>query len=188
MKKLNEEVSRIKGMMKITENKQTYDYGCAMLYFGEELIKEIVPMIDPEDLYIEGDGFGMEMEPHCTLLYGLHKEVDTPTIENITNKYTYNSCKYHNPSCFNNEKYDVLKYDISGDALSDVNKDLTGLPHTTDYPNYHPHMTIAYLKPGTGEKYVNKLKDSHSDGFLHPQHIIYSKPDGSKDTINITQD
>ena len=31
-------------------------------------------------------------------------------------------------------------------------------PHTSDFPNYHPHMTIAYVKKGTGKYYIKDFK------------------------------
>lgn len=175
----------------IKENSDsTYDYGCAMIYFSFPEISKIHNMIDTNDIYTEdGDNtYGLEDEPHTTLLYGLHKEVGTNDVENITDKYTYYTCKIYNPSLFENEKYDVLKFDVSGDNLKETNSDLTKLPHTTDYPNYHPHLTIGYLKSGMGKKYVEMINKSTSEFFLAPQYVIYSKPDGSKDKINIKID
>jgi hypothetical protein len=55
---------------------------------------------------------------------------------------------------------------------------LVKLPHTTDYPDYHPHSTIAYLKKGKGEKYTDKLKGA--EYIVNPSKIVYSKPDGNK--------
>jgi hypothetical protein len=54
---------------------QTYDYGCVMLYFDFPLMDKIHNVIDPKDIYYEeGDrSFGLEDEPHTTLLYGLHE-------------------------------------------------------------------------------------------------------------------
>jgi 2'-5' RNA ligase len=36
----------------------------------------------------------------------------------------------------------------------DINEKLSILPHTTDFPDYNPHITIAYVKKGKGKKYV----------------------------------
>ena len=169
----------------ITEDKQTYDYGCVMIYFDFPTINKIHDSISPDDIYTEdGDGsFGIEDEPHTTLLYGLHKEVDTDTIKNILGDYEFDTCTISNASLFENEKFDVLKFDVSGVNLKEANNDLTIQPHTTDYPNFHPHLTIAYLKPGTGKKYTKILEGEKFE--LKPQYVIYSKPDGGKDKINI---
>lgn len=185
---MKEQIERMKNLMNLNENKQVYDYGCAMLYFNDHDLKPIYDMINPEDLYVEGDGFGLETEPHCTLLYGLHGEVTPKQVEDVLDKYTYYTCKAHNPSLFENEKYDVLKYDVEGDNLHETNEDLKQFPFTTDYPNYHPHMTIAYLKPGMGKKYVDDLKKQHGELWMSPQHAVYSQPDGTKNKINLRID
>ncbi len=174
--------------MNLNENKQVYNYGCAMLYFNDHDLKPIYSQLDPEDLYVEGDGFGLETEPHCTLLYGLHGDVSLQQVEDVLDKYTYHTCKAHNMSLFENEKYDVLKYDIKGDNLSETNEDLKRYPFTSDYPNYHPHMTIAYLKPDMGKKYVEKLGKEYSELWMAPQYAVYSQPDGTKNKINIRVD
>jgi len=185
---MKEQIERMKNLMNLNENKQVYDYGCAMLYFSDYDLKPIYSQIEPEDLYVEGDGFGLETEPHCTLLYGLHGDVTLKQVEDVLDKYTYYTCKAHNLSLFENEKYDVLKYDIKGDNLSETNEDLKQYPFTTDYPNYHPHMTVEYLKPGMGKKYVEKLGKEYSELWMEPQYAVYSQPDGTKNKINVRVD
>lgn len=189
MKKVNEQTERIKKLMNLRENKQTYDYGCAMLYFSFPEINKIHDAINPEHIYVEEEGaFGLESEPHCTLLFGLHDdEVSVDEIENVLDQFTYYTCKLHNPSLFENEKYDVLKFDVTGDNLPETNEKLKQFPFTTDYPDYHPHMTIAYLKPGEGKQYVEMLKKS-DDFWVAPTHAIYSQPDGTKNKITIKVD
>jgi len=169
----------------ITEEKQTYDFGCVMLYFNFPEMNKIHDAINPDDVYVqEGDrSFGLENEPHCTLLYGLHEGVSTENIKEVLDKHTYSTVKAHNASLFENPDYDVLKFDVKGDNLHETNSDLQQYPFTSNFPNYHPHMTIAYLKPGTGEKYTKMLKGQEFD--LLPQYAVYSKPEGDQDKINI---
>ncbi len=183
---MNKEFKRMQKLAGLlVEEKQKYDFGCVMLYFNFPQMNKIHDAIDPKDIYTqEGDrSFGLEDEPHCTLLYGLHDGVSTKDIQTTLDKYTYSPIKAHNISTFQNPDYDVLKFDIKGKNLHETNKDLQKFPFTTDYPDYHPHMTIAYLKPNTGEKYVKMLKDQDFD--LLPQYVMYSKPNGDKDKINI---
>jgi hypothetical protein len=178
----------IKFLDLLTEEKQTYDYGCAMLYFNFPEMNKIHDAINPDDVYTqEGDrSFGFETEPHCTLLYGLHDGVATEDVKKVLDKYTYTTLKAHNASLFENPDYDVLKFDIKGDNIHETNKDLQQYPFTSNFPDYHPHMTIAYLKPGTGKRYAKMLKEFEYD--LIPQYVVYSKPNGDKDKIKIKVD
>jgi hypothetical protein len=162
-----------------------YEYGCAMLYFDFPQINEIHDLIDSDDIYTEeGDTtFGLEKEPHTTLLFGLHDGVTTDDISKVLTGFKYGNCNIKSASLFENEKYDVLKFDVDGENLHETNAKLRKFPHTNNFPDYHPHMTIAYIKPGMGKKYVDLLKGKSFQ--LLPQHAVYSKPDGSQDTLKI---
>jgi 2'-5' RNA ligase len=162
------------------KKEQKYDYGCAMLYLDFPQMESLHEQIDPEDIYTEeGErSYGLEKEPHVTLLYGLHEEVDGETVKKICLEHQYESLVLENVSCFENEKFDVLKFDVNGESLHECNKKLSELPHTTDYPDYHPHATIGYLKPGTGKKYIQAMKDQSHE--VAPHSVVYSMPSGEK--------
>lgn len=165
----------------------THDYGCTMLHFNvpKKAWDEFQSMIDDEDIYeVEGDrGYGREDEPHVTLLYGLHTNIPDKTIEDISKEIEIVELKLKKISIFDtHDKFDVVKFDIIGDskkALSKMNKEYVKLPHTTDYPDYHPHTTIAYVKSGTGKKYAKTLSDDEAI-IVKPTAVTYSKADGSK--------
>ena len=65
-----------------------------------------------------------------------------------------------------------------------LNKTFREFPHTNTYPDYHPHCTIAYLKPKMADKYIKKLNDS-IEMEMSPSHIVYSKVDGSEKSYNL---
>ena len=165
-------------------SESTYSYGCVMLYFKFPQMEQIHSIIEPNDVYTESDNntYGIEDEPHCTLLYGLHDTVTITDVTKIVNNYKFESCIVHNASLFEND-YDVLKFDVDGDSLYDCNRGLKKLPFTSDYPDYHPHMTIAYLESGAGDAYVNTLKGKRWK--LKPNYIIFSQANGSKTKIKI---
>ena len=161
------------------------DFSCAMLFLDFPEMKTIHKKILVEDVYTDPEdlSFGLETDPHVTLLYGLHDEVGTNDVKKVVDNYTFGKVKAHTASLFENEKYDVLKFDIEGEGLKEVNADLSKFPNTNKFPDYHPHMTIAYLKPGTGKKYVDKIK--HNTYNLMPTYVIYSVPSGEKFKIKI---
>jgi 2'-5' RNA ligase len=173
----------------VNENStQTYDYGCVMIYFAFPGMEQLHQTIVNEDIYTEDadKSYGLEDEPHCTLLYGLHKEVTLEQVTQVLDKYTFTTVKAHNASLFENEKYDVLKFDIAGDNLHEANTDLKQFPFTSNFPNYHPHMTVGYIKPGKGKQYADQL--ANKEFWIAPQYAVYSQPDGSKHTIAIKID
>lgn len=175
-------------MIKLTsliQESHKYEYGCAMLYFNFLGVRKIHSLIDYDDIYHDESDptFGLETEPHVTLLFGLHPEVSEKEVSDVVRNFKYDSCKLYNVSTFNNEKYDVLKFDVEGPCLHDVNKQLRELPHTSNFPDYHPHMTIAYLKPGAGKKYVDMLADIELS--KQPSYAVYSTPNRTKYTIPI---
>lgn len=163
----------------ITESKKK-KFGCVMLYFDFPKIQELHNQIDEEDIYNDDkDDFGLEKKPHTTLLYGLHEGITDQHIIDVTNNHHFGTCSLTNVSLFEtNPDYDVLKFDVDGDGLHECNSDLRKYPHTNDFPDYHPHLTIGYIKKGKGQKYVDKFKKLTY--ILIPQHIVYSKIDGNK--------
>lgn len=166
----------------ICENStSTYDYGCMMVYFDFPQLKELQDKIEQEDIYTEeGDKtYGLEDEPHTTILYGIHSnEVSDEEILNAVKDSNIGTIILHNASIFENDKYDVLKFDAFNGELHKLNTKLQEFPFTSDYPDYHPHATIGYLKKGTGKKYVELLKGVHYE--VTPNKFVYSKPSGDK--------
>ena len=136
----------------INENGAVHTFGCAMLYFNNPQIKQINEQIEVDDIYIdpEDTSYGIEQEPHVTLLYGIHDDEIIPdkVFEKLAECEMPKTLKLENISLFKNDDYDVLKFDIHEDLLNNINKKLCELPFSTDFPDYHAHSTIAYLKPG----------------------------------------
>jgi len=160
-------------------------YGCAMLYFKTSM-KDIHDKIDKDDIYDE-HGLGLEKNTHLTLLYGFHyKEVDEKDIFETILNFDITELELYNVSSFENKEneYDVLKFDVrqkmedydkKEDFIFEINKELTEkYPFTTDFPDYHPHSTIAYLKKGKAKKYIKIFEDEVYSAIGNK--IVYSVP------------
>lgn len=144
-------------------------YGVLMAYFNVDGWKEFIEdMIDEDDLYTAvDDDYGFSYRPHCTVLYGFHdydgivddiRKFIVYLDENGIDVNNVDVFRY-NISIFENPDYDVVKFDIKSDMLEEMNKLFSeNFDNTNDYPDYHPHMIIAYVKKGTGKKYVNELE------------------------------
>jgi len=181
-----------KAINKLLLEDNKHNFGCVMLFFDFPQIKEIHSQIDENDLYIdeEDPSFGLETDPHVTLLYGLHDNVTTDDVKNIiSQKEQPIRFVGYNISIFDSPKYDVLKLDVGNlrkgrhPYLFKNNKSLSSLPHEESPHDYHPHMTIAYIKQGMGQKYIEKFNGTQFD--LKPSYVGYSKTDGSLDKIEI---
>jgi 2'-5' RNA ligase len=163
----------------------SYSKGCVMAYLDslQPQMKELQSKISEEDIYTEeGDRtFGFEDEPHVTLLYGIHSdEVSDDEVMKIMEEMNWKQMiNIGHIGLFENEKYDVLKLEASADWLREANKALCEkLPYSTDFPDYNPHVTVAYLKPGTGKRVVEEL--GSFDVETAPDKIVYSLPNGEK--------
>lgn len=166
---------------------ESHSYGCAMVYFNFPEMAEFHSQIDPTDVYTDDSdsSYGLEDEPHTTLLYGLHSpEIEDSVVIDICKSMPIGPMTLVNASLFENEKYDVLKLDVQNSNLYKINEELCKLPYTTNFPDYHPHSTIGYLKPGTGKKYVDLFRNKSYE--VNPIKIVYSKPDGTRIEENIT--
>lgn len=119
--------------------------------FGEE--------IPDEELYVEEDGeFGRETESHITVKYGLHTK-DAEEVKEVLEGQEGGEVELSNINIFKNDDYDVVKIDIKSKDLHRLNKQISdNLKATDSHPVYHPHITIAYVKPGEGKKYKGSDK------------------------------
>lgn len=165
-------------------------YGCVMLFSNvpdwNKLVRRIVKeediYIDPEDV----DEYGYEENPHITVLYGIHHDdiIDKSLIHKMIKSIPNLSFSVDNINHFSGEQYDVIKFNIpKTPELLKIRKEFeTELPNTQTFPNYEPHMTIAYVKKGLGAKYDKLLKKALKFKF---DKGVYSDPEYRKDYFDL---
>ena len=151
-----------------TQNRDFFEYGAITLPIqNKELWASILPPIDPNDLYISPQEsiYGYEDTPHITALYGIHAhQVNTDQVRKVIKevKERQGITVWLGQVSFFDEKnaaYEVLKFEVVSPELIQFYYHLkTNLPYTKTHPKYSPHATIAYLKKGTGAKYVHTGK------------------------------
>jgi len=160
-----------------TEN-QSYSSGCIMGYFNTPF-PEIE--IDKDDLYNNDENeYGLELgDKHVTILYGLHDdEINEDDIVKLFSMINGPEVTTNKISLFENEKYDVVKWDIESEELTLLNKMVTSMfPYTSNFPDYYAHATIGYCIPGKGKTYQKDLDESLK---MKVDYWIYSKADGKK--------
>ena len=170
---------------------QVYNYGCLMLLLNPNQIPGYAALLaafKPADLY-ESDKpgeFGIEFEPHVTVLYGFHDEMMATLPRRIMNEAFLPDDKVAlrltGISNFHNPQYDVVKFDVQSPQLEKLNAAYAKkYPNTNEY-DYHPHLTLAYVKSGKGPEYCKKLWElfgSKAVG-LAGMKLAYSRPNGEK--------
>ena len=150
----------------LNEQKSKPTYGCVMMDAKiKDWTDKHVAGIDPKDVYIKpyDESYGIEENPHVTVIYGIHEnEIDPEVIHDVIQKEMKPlTVTINNISTFPGEEYDVVKYDVPiTDQLKGYRERfIKGYPNTQTHPEYHPHMTLAYVNPGEGQKYVKQLEE-----------------------------
>lgn len=109
-------------------------------------------LVDKADLAPDG----RETQSHITVLYGLHEANPAAVAKALAGEGPIR-VKLGKISKFpDSGDGEVLKIDIDSPDLRRLNKKISGLPHTSTHPGYRPHLTLAYVRPGTADKYIGK--------------------------------
>lgn len=171
--------------LRLNEDEGKHSYGCVMMYFPMPAMQALHKIVDEADIYTDEESersFGLESDPHVTMLYGLH---DTVTDQDVFGRCQglFGPIDLCEASVFENDDYDVLKMEAVADWLHPTNAKLKELPNSNDYPDYKPHCTIGYIKKGHGQKYVDMLKGMRVE--VMPEKIVFSKPDGAKTELPV---
>lgn len=169
---------------RVVNESAEYKYGCVMIETPFDNWSEITSIIDEQDLYNEpGDNtYGIQNNPHVTLLYGLHKEVTPKMVESALEGFNGSKININGVGVFENENFDVVKLNVDPTGSLQVMHDkLCEFPHTSDYPVYEPHITIGYVKKGLGKKYLN----SNYRYNRLVDRVCYSMTNGEKIYFNL---
>ncbi len=143
------------GGAQLSREAEPKKYACALFRLPPSLSARVLRMageIADGDLAEDG----REDKPHVTARYGL--EIDSPDpLRSLLAGVGTVSVRLGKTSIFpasESGEADVVKIDVESDSLHTLYKLLGALPHHDTHPTYQPHVTIAYVKPGKGEKYA----------------------------------
>lgn len=128
---------------------------------------------------------GRESDAHVTLKYGLHSDDPSEVKKALAGEGPI-KIKLGKTSIFPNgesDSGDVVKVDVDSPDLHRLNGIVGKLPHTDTHPDYKPHATIAYVKPGKGKQYEG---DDTLDGHeFTVDEVVFSASDGKRTTIKL---
>jgi 2'-5' RNA ligase len=102
---------------------------------------------------------GREDKPHITVRYGTHTQNPDDVAELLygTGVVTATLGAFSSFSNAESDSGDVLLVAVDSPDLEALHRKLGELPHTDTHPQYKPHATIAYLKPGMGQHLATEL-------------------------------
>lgn len=158
-----------------------HKYGVVMIEVPVNNWSEITSWIDPEDIFTEK---GIQDNPHLTLLYGLHKGVTAKMVKRIFKTFDGTiDININGIGVFENPQFDVVKFNVDPEgSLQYLFDRLSELPNSNEFPDYVPHITIAYVKKGTGRKYVDR---DYKKVIKNATEITYSMVNGKKSYFDI---
>lgn len=153
--------------------------GCLMLSLPVAEIKHILGW--RQDRLGNGPNC-LEIEPylHTTIAYGFVDTVSGQDVLDYVEDKLPLVLRLGTVSRFANDR-DVLKIDVESPALCQLHHDLCehfGDELDVTYKDYKPHLTLAYVKPGT---YLHLDNDDtfNGDTFLCTE-AVYSYPNSQK--------
>lgn len=159
-----------------------YKFSSVQVNLPEDVAKRVIALgheIPDEDLAEDG----RENEPHITVKYGLHT-TDHRDVSDVLADEPPIKATLGRTSLFELEDADVVKIEVQSECLHKMNALVNKyLEHTDTHPGYHPHVTVAYVKKGLGERYANRTNLEGTDlGF---DRVLFSSRDGVKTEIQL---
>ena len=138
--------------------KAIHDYSSVQVDLPElpaAMIAELASQIPDNQLAEDG----REKNPHVTIKYGLHTNNAKDLLPVLAGQPPV-VMKFGKTSYFEGDGFDVVIVRVVSSDLRRLNKLISdSLNHTDTHPQYVPHATVAYVKPGMGKEYTG-------DGFM----------------------
>lgn len=156
-------------------------------------MREFHKLIDQDDLYFdpEKEGkYGLETEPHVTVLYGIKEASKLVEVQDIAEGHDPFVIYFDKMSTFPGEGYEVLKIEIVSEGLHALHQDLRkNVENDYKWPDYLPHSTVAYLKPGRAKKYTDIPEDEQPMSGLSAlvPELLFKDHDGNPYIVPLHQ-
>lgn len=159
---------------------EAHKFSCVIFFLPAKDAQYVIDWskenIDDSMLFTDEEK-GRENEVHITVFYGLHTNSSEDVLP-IVKQFESAKVRFGSISKFESENCDVLKIDVDGSILRDMNKSLKELDFTSDFPTYRPHCTLAYVKKGSCD---HLLKDTYFSGWeTTVKEVVFSPAEGEK--------
>ena len=147
-----------------------------------DTVRELSNAVKDEDL--TGEGRQDPEDLHVTVKYGLHT-TDPEAVRPIVEATPPVRVRIGETNTFPDRgDGEVLKLDVESDDLAALRDTIAkALPATDDFADaeYHPHITLAYVKPGTAAQYTGENPLTGQE--IEIEALTFSGKDGVRTTI-----
>lgn len=174
-------------------NRESHSYGCLMAVIPESLAKKVRDFgkaIPDDRIFDDGTGEkGRQKEVHITVKYGIHTS-DVAEVLNVIEKVKPLKAVLGKTTVFWNENI-VIKVAVQSQDLTKLNAKIRRELKCTDkYPDYKPHVTLAYVKKDEKDPYwfQQYLKNDFEGVEVVIDELVFSTPDGQKYQFLLKED
>lgn len=136
-----------------------YSYSSTQVNLEDPVRSEVLDWakknIPDEDLYTEEENHGRDDTPHITVLYGILTQDPSDIIDLLEGTGTVEATLGKVSLFENSDDYDVVKISVESEDLTDLHELLEEkLDNENKFPDYQPHVTLAYVKKGKGKRHT----------------------------------
>jgi|PlaIllAssembly_1097288.scaffolds.fasta_scaffold02258_3 2'-5' RNA ligase len=163
--------------IRLRETGNGHDYSSTQINLPPNVATEVKALaaVIPDDVLAED---GREDRPHVTVKYGLHGN-DPSTIKPVLAKQPPVAFVLGKTKVFEKDDCDVVYVEVKSPGLGKLHKAVSeALPNTETYPTYVPHVTVAYVKKGEGQKYAGNATLVGTK--VVASEVLFSPKDGTK--------
>jgi len=172
---------------------KAYNYSCLMAVLPDEVAAKIrafslalpdADIFEPDD---EEYGRVRPDEVHVTVKYGIRTSDPDELVELLASQEMVRLV-LRGVTAFENEDNTVLKVDVESDDLTRLNSLVSSaLECENSYPEYHPHVTIAYLcrRDDDPNYYKKFFCDIFNGTEVWVDRLRFSTPAGDKHWIDL---
>lgn len=168
-----------------------YGWSSLMIRFNKAIDEQIINFANsviPADCQNDPEnGSGIVTEPHISLLTDLEITFPDSELRKIISQIPEFRVEFGPISFFRNGKVDVAKIDIVSDQLDEIHYHLKSMiPNHYKFDEYHPHCTLAFVKPGSCDSILNQA--NYFRGMCYDvDWINYNSAKGVAHSIKINQ-
>jgi hypothetical protein len=153
------------------------------------LVRGYAILISDSDIYTEedDDDYGREKEIHTTVKWGFLNS-DPKPVQEALGDWGPITATLGGVTAFHGDKFVVLKVDVNSPDLEDMHRFCKEtFPNKETHPDYHPHVTLAYLRADLNDPYYyEKYFSGMFEGIeLTFDELVFSTGDDEKILISL---